>query len=204
MVWTLRITFLLILAWIGFLVSPFVALYDLTRAVEAKDVARIGERVNFHALRLSLSQQIAGAYLQTPGAAKEFGDLDRRAATNAGAIIVNPIVEKLVTPQALIDLLDDGWPEGVAARPRGAAGAAPQTQFEFGSLAQAWRLFITSEGQGFRSVTIPFPPDAERSKQFRVTLRFSNLTWRVTGLEIPQDLRRQLIRRAPSAASIGE
>ncbi|HST94710.1 MAG TPA: hypothetical protein VLJ78_08045, partial [Microvirga sp.] len=71
-------------------------------------------------------------------------------------------------------------------------------------LKQAWRLFITSEGQGFRSVTIPLPPDLERDRQFRVTMRLSGFTWRVTGLEIPQVLRRQLIRRAPSAASIVE
>jgi hypothetical protein len=203
MVWTLRITILLFVAWLVFLVSPFFALYDLTRAVEAKDVERITERVNFRALRVSLSQQIADAYLQTP-AAKELSDLDRRAATNAGAIIVNPIVEKLVTPQALIDLLEDGWPQGVAGRPRGAAAAAAPVKFEFGSVRQAWRLFITSEGQGFRSVTIPVPPDLERDKQFRVTLRLSGFTWRVTGLEIPQALRRQLIRRAPNAASVIE
>jgi Protein of unknown function (DUF2939) len=205
MTWTLRITFVLFLAWVGFLLSPFLALYDLTKAVEAKDVERITERVNFRALRVSLSQQIAGAYLQTPNAEKELGDLDRRAATNAGAIIVNPIVEKLVTPQALIDLLDNGWPEGVAGRPRGAAAAASaQVRLEPDSLRQAWRLFITSEGQGFRSITIPLPPDLERDRQFRVTMRLSGYTWRVTGLEIPQALRRQLIRRPPSAASIVE
>jgi hypothetical protein len=205
MTWTLRITFVLFLAWVAFLLSPFLALYDVTKAVEAKDVERITERVNFRALRVSLAQQIAGAYLQTPNAEKELGDLDRRAATNAGAIIVNPIVEKLVTPQALIDLLDNGWPEGVAGRPRGAAAtASAQVRLAPDSLKQAWRLFITSEGQGFRSVTIPLPPDLERDRQFRVTMRLSGFTWRVTGLEIPQVLRRQLIRRAPSAASIVE
>ena len=35
--WTLRISFLLLLAWAIFLVSPFVALYDLSKAVQAKD-----------------------------------------------------------------------------------------------------------------------------------------------------------------------
>lgn len=206
MIWTLRITVLLFVAWLAFLVSPFIALYDLSKAVQAKDVERVTERVNFRALRSSLSQQIAGAYLQTP-AAKEFGDLDRRAATNAGALIVNPIVEKLVTPEALIDLLEDGWPQGVSGRPRGTGandGASQPFTVGFNSLSQAWRLFITSEGQGFRSVTIPLPPDIERDKQFRVTMRLSGLTWRVTGLEIPQALRRQLVRRAPSAASIPE
>lgn len=203
MAWTLRITLLLFIAWLVFLVSPFIALYDLTRAVEAKDVGRITERVNFRALRISLSQQIAGAYLQTP-AAKELGDLDRRAATNAGSLIVNPIVEKLITPEALIDLLEDGWPQGIPGRPRGTDANAAVSQpfkFGFGSLGQAWRLFITSEGQGFRSITIPLPPDVVRDKQFRVTMRLSGFTWRVTGLEVPQALRRQLIRRAPSAAS---
>jgi hypothetical protein len=120
MIWTLRISFILFLAWIVFMVSPFVALYDLSKAVEA--------------------------------------------------------------PRN-----DEGGRAGAAATP---------VNFGIGSIEQAWRLFISSETQGFRSITIPLPPLEIREKQFRVTLRLSGITWRLTGLELPQALRRQLARRA--------
>ncbi|MFC4174334.1 DUF2939 domain-containing protein [Microvirga sp. GCM10011540] len=203
MIWTLRITFLLFIAWIVFLVSPFVALYDLSRAVEAKDVDTITERVNFRALRISLSRQIASEFLKTRDGKEELGGLDPRAAANAGAVMVNPLVEQLVTPQALIDLLEDGWPQAAGNRRGGAAApAVSPVSFDIGSLGQALKLFFTSEGQGFRSVTVPIPVDEPRDKQFRLTLRLSGMTWRLTGVELPQALRQELIRRAPKATTL--
>src|SRR5690242_17653348 len=102
--WTLRISFLLLLAWAIFMVSPFVALYDLSRAVEAKDMDRIVERVNFSALRASLARQILGQFLKT----QDLGGLDPQTAAQAGTATLNPVLEELITPQALMDLLDDG------------------------------------------------------------------------------------------------
>jgi hypothetical protein len=197
MIWTLRATFILFLAWAIFMVSPFVALYDLAKAVDARDLARITERVNFRALRTSFSRQIVGEYLKTPGGEQELGGLDRRVATNAGTVILNPIIEQLVTPQALVDLLEDGWPQEAA----GSGGPAlSPVSLDIGSLQQAWRLFISSETQGFRSIAIPFPVSEPKEKQFRLTLRLSGVTWRLTGIELPQALREELVKRAAPAA----
>jgi hypothetical protein len=202
MIWTLRITFLLFLAWIAFLVSPFLALYDFAKAVEARDVARIEERVNFRALRISLTQQIVGAYLKSPAGEREYGDLDRRAATNAGAVVLNPLVERLVTPQALIDLLKDGPPRPATDDGSPPDASLPPLRLDPGSAGQALRLFMASEGQGFRSVTVPLPPDAGRDQQFRLTMRLSGTTWRLTGIGLPEALRQELIRRAPGTTSL--
>jgi len=194
--WTLRIGFLLLLALAIFTVSPFVALYDLAKAVETKDLARISERVNFRALRASFTRQIVGDYLKT----QELGDLSRQFATEAGAAILNPLVEELLTPLALVDLLEDGWPQQAA----GTSGA-PVSPLNLNgqSLKTAWRTFIASESHGFRSVTIPLPEGVSKEKQFRITMRLSGTTWRLTGVDLPQDLREELIRRAPSMASQG-
>ena len=89
--WTLRISFVLFLAWLIFLASPFVALYDLAKAVDARDLARISDRVNFNALRVSLSRQILGAFVWWRA---DLGDLDRQFAIGAGAAILNPVVEE--------------------------------------------------------------------------------------------------------------
>jgi len=192
--WTVRICFLLLLAWAIFMVSPFVALYDLGKAVEAKDLARIAERVNFTALRASLSRQILGEYLKD----KDLDGAELEAATQAGTAVLNPVVEQLVTPQALVDLFEDGWPERAAGSRAGAAAA--RLQLGFDSVELAWKTFFFSESQGFRSVTIPVPVDQPKDSQFRITMRLKNTTWRLSGIELPAPLREELIKRAAVAS----
>jgi len=65
--WLFRSLVVLALAWVVFMLSPYVAFYKLAKAVQAKDVAAITERVNFSAVRLSLSRQIASAYAKATG-----------------------------------------------------------------------------------------------------------------------------------------
>ncbi|HEU6443217.1 MAG TPA: DUF2939 domain-containing protein [Microvirga sp.] len=192
--WTVRISFLLFLAWAIFMVSPFVALYDLSKAVEARDTNRIAERVNFHALRTSLSRQILGEYLKD----QDLQGTELNLATEAGTAVLNPVVEELVTPQALIELFEDGWPERVAERSPQGAATAPR--LDLGSLEQAWKTFLFSESQGFRSVTIPVPADRPKDEQFRITMRLRYTTWRLTGIDLPAPLREELIRRAAVTA----
>ncbi|MEZ0171750.1 DUF2939 domain-containing protein [Microvirga sp. TS319] len=196
--WTVRICFLLFLAWAIFMISPFVGLYDLGKAVEAKDLNRIEERVNFTALRASLSRQILGEYLKD----KDLDGAELDVATQAGSSVLNPVVEQLVTPQALVDLFEDGWPERATGRsPNGARGAAAaRLQLGFGSLELAWKTFFFSEAQGFRSITIPVPVDQPKDRQFRITMRLKNLTWRLSGIELPAPLREELIKRASIAS----
>jgi hypothetical protein len=192
--WTLRISFLLFLAWAIFMVSPFVALYDLSKAVEARDVARITERVNFNALRVSLARQILGEYLKT----QDLDGLGRQAATQAGTAVLNPVLEELITPQAVIDLLEDGQLQQAAGTLSGNGIFSP-IGFDAQSLGKAWRTFILSESQGFRAITIPLPVDEPKERQFKITLRLRGTTWRLTGIELPEPLKEELIKRAAKA-----
>jgi hypothetical protein len=192
--WTLRISFLLFLAWAIFMVSPFVALYDLSKAVEARDVARITERVNFNALRVSLARQILGEYLKT----QDLDGLGQQAAAQAGTAVLNPVLEELITPQAVIDLLEDGQLQQAAGTLSGNGIFSP-IGFDAQSLGKAWRTFILSESQGFRAITIPLPVDEPKERQFKITLRLRGTTWRLTGIELPEPLKEELIKRAAKA-----
>jgi len=192
--WTLRISFLLFLAWAIFMVSPFVALYDMSRAIEARDMDRITERVNFNALRVSLAPQILGEYLKT----QDLDGLGQQAATQAGTAVLNPVLEELITPQAVIDLLDDGQLQR-ATGTQGRNGSFFPLGFDAASLGKAWRTFIMSETQGFRAITIPLPADEPREKQFKITLRLRGTTWRLTGIDLPEQLKDELIKRAAAA-----
>ncbi|MCB8820076.1 DUF2939 domain-containing protein [Microvirga rosea] len=196
MVWTFRVTFLLFLAWLIFLVSPFVALYDLAKAVQARDSARIEERINIHALRVSFSRQLLGEYLKTSDG-QEIAGIDKNAAANAGAAVFDPFIEKLVTPQAIMELLEKG------TTTQGTGTTSPNLQaFDLANvngttLRRAWDLFIASESQGFRSIVMPVPTDKPKDEQFRLTWRISGTTWRLTGIDLPKALREELIRRMP-------
>lgn len=194
--WMVRIGLALLVGWVVFAVSPYVALYNLARAVEARDVAAIRERVNFRAVRLSITKQIVTDYLVSIGKGRELSASDRSLAAGVGATIADPLVAKLVTPEALLDLLDDGWPEGVVpGKPPGSGGLGVN------ALKDAWRVFAASETRGFRVVRVPLPPEKPPEEQFRLQLRFQHLAWRLTGVELPAALRQRLVKELPSGAA---
>ena len=55
--WVVRIGAVLGLVWTVYCVSPYVALYRLARAVEARDPEAVRRRINGQALRVSLTRQ---------------------------------------------------------------------------------------------------------------------------------------------------
>lgn len=181
-----------LVGWVLFLASPFLALYRLAEAVEARDAASLARRVNLSALRASLLEQLIDEYLK--GAAVDPGQ--RRAAAAAGAALADPLVAQLATPEALLDLFEDGWPEAVAGS-RPAEESGPGVGAGLASFGQAARLYAASQTRGFRKILIPVPPDRPRGEAFTLLLRFDGTAWPLTGIDLPDALRRRLVRIAP-------
>ena len=97
-------------------------------------MAAVEARVDAPELRGSLIRQLIDGYLKEAHKGRVEG-FDRQLAAQAGAALADPVVAQLVTPQAIIDLLDDGWPQGVVAlapgRAAGAGGRGPlRSDFE--------------------------------------------------------------------------
>ncbi len=201
--WMLRIGTGLVLAWLVFLASPFVALHGLGRAVETRDVEAVRARVNFRALRLSLLKQVIGAYLDER-AGRALGPAERQLAADAGATAADPLVAQLLTPEAIIELLNEGWPKdlrGTIAADEPARQEAPSAEpgdvvktMRVASLRGAMRLFRQSELRGFRNLLVSLPPDAPSEQQFRLRLRLVRTTWKLIGIELPDALLRRAIR----------
>jgi hypothetical protein len=198
--WTLRIGAVLGLAWLLFLASPFVTLHGLGRAVAARDVEAVRERVNFRALRLSLVRQVLNVAIEER-AGRALGATERQLAADAGATVADPIVSQLLTPEALIELLNGGWPrEGAdsdaaspAERTLGGPGGIARAM-RVVSLGSAWRLFRQSEFRGFRNMVVRLPPNAAVDEQFRLRLRLVRTTWRLVAIELPEEPLRRLVR----------
>jgi hypothetical protein len=196
--WTIRIGFLALLAWAVFMISPFVALYRLAEAVERRDMAAITERVNFPALRLSISKQIVSEYLRTAGRGQELDTFERNLATSAGATLADPLVAKLVTPEAVMSLLSGRLPpEAFAGRSSRLAGRP----LEVGSFGAAVRIFMASQSRGFRNILIALPDGPPKAEQVRLQLRLSGTAWRLLGVELPQAMVTALVKQLPRASA---
>ena len=177
---TIVILAALFLAWSAW---PLLALYDIARAVQAGDAARIEQRVDFPSLRRSLSDQIIAAYLRVTGM-----KLERGVVGAFGGGIADAMVGKLVTPEALAALLREGWPKGVLAE-RPPDVAVPDFA-EFGNIA---RLYAASD-YGIGEFRIALPLDAAPERRFRLQLALKNWTWRLAALDLPPSLSERLAR----------
>ena len=195
--WILGIAIAALVAWAAFLASPFVALHRLAKAVEAQDLAEISARVNVRALRLSLSKQIASEYLRSLGRGRELDALNSDLAASAGATLVDPLVAQLVTPEALVALLQGRLPAGAAAASPAAAGIS----LDVGSLGAAARTFMASQSRGFRNIFIPLPDGKPKAEQVRLHLRLTGTTWRLLGVELPQPVVSALVKQLPRGAT---
>jgi hypothetical protein len=194
----------LALGWFVFTLTPFWALYDLARAVQAHDADYVERHVNLRTLRLSVIRQIAVA-AQSRGETAGAEPRDRQRLADALVALAIPIAESLVTPQTVVDLLDDGRldsvdPAPLELRPGEAAvtappEAAPKPGLRIENLRRLVPFYLASEMRGFRAVVIPVPPDATRERRLRLRLRLRGWTWRLVDIELPEELRERIAQK---------
>jgi hypothetical protein len=169
--------------WLGYIASPFVALYSVVRAAQAGDAAAIAQRVDVPRLRRSFAVQILQAYAGLAGLRLDNASL----AIGLGAAFADPLIEKLLTPAALAELLRSGWPKAAleADAPADTQGLDPRT------LGSIWQLYLNSD-YGIGIVRISLPTRQPKERQFRIELTLSDWTWKLSGLELPAALRERL------------
>jgi len=170
--------------WLGYAAGPFLAVYRLVDAVQARDVAALTERVDFPALRASLTAQIVRTYLRITGKAGRPGSLLEQFAVGIGASMADPIVTKLITPEALLDLLQNGRPPTMENVPsiEGLSSDA---------LRNLWRVYVNSE-LGIGRFFVIVPVDKPEAESFRLQFCLRGWTWKLCGIEIPEQLQVRL------------
>jgi hypothetical protein len=133
--------------WIGYTAWPIYDLLVLVRAIETHDVDTVTRHVYFDAVRISLTNQVVDAYVRRTGI--QIGPLRRNMAA---AAIANPVVEKLISREALSQLLTIGWPVTVVpdGSPPGTIGITTNT------IGTIWQIFSNSHyGIGRFEVSAP-------------------------------------------------
>ena len=86
------------------LASPLIALYDIASAIEDRDAVALTERIDFPAVRRSLTKQIVQEYLKLTGKKLPLQAIGKRLMVSAA----DPIIARLMTVRALLDLLNKG------------------------------------------------------------------------------------------------
>lgn len=181
--WVLWITLTILLLLAIYLATPLIALNNIASAVEAKDAAALAERIEFPAVRRSLTRQIVSTYRELTGKSLPLGAMSRRLAVS----VADPVVARLMTVRALLDLLGKG-DAGKGAKLR--IERAPFTPNAFKSI---WRVWLNSEYLG-RDYYARLPPEGRRKEQFTIHLRPINWRWKVVGIELPKELKERLAR----------
>ena len=92
------------LVWIGYMAWPLYELTALVRAIDARDVSTVARYVNFDRVRASLTEQIASVYMRRSGI--QPGPLAQQAVV-VGISVADPVIRKLVSPEALSDHRSD-------------------------------------------------------------------------------------------------
>jgi Protein of unknown function (DUF2939) len=172
--------------WISYAVSPIVGLYRLVSAAQSGENKALGERIILDDLRLSITQQVLRAYLRLTGRDK-MTPFTQNVFVAAATSVLDPVVAKFVSPDAIVEFLRDGWPKSVLPDqpPAGFSGVTTA------NLGSAWQLFVNSD-YGFGSFRISLPPDATPDRQFGLRLRLSQWTWKLAGIDLPQAIQDKL------------
>jgi hypothetical protein len=166
-----------------YLASPLIALHSIASAVETKDAVALTERIDFPALRRSLTNQIMDEYLTLTGKKLPLHAIGKRVIIS----VADPVIARLMTIRALLDLL------GKADAGEKAKLPLERAPFTTGSFRSLWQLWLNSDYRG-RSFYIYLPPKKSRAEQFRAHLRLIGWRWRIVGLELPEDLKEHLAR----------
>lgn len=185
--WFVGSAFALVLVWTLYVASPYLALIDLAGAVETRNASGIADRVNFRALRVELAKQIVAAGMTSRPLANALGSPDANLAAGSLAVAADPLLERLVTPEGLIVLLQDLGPD--PAEPVRLAGRLrPNAE----GLRTAADLVRTSRWRGFRNVYFTVTPRPGLPSA-RLQFRLSRLKWRLVGFDLTPDARQRLL-----------
>jgi hypothetical protein len=189
--WTIRIAIVAAVLWVGYAAWPFWAVYDFANAVERRDTAAVARRVNFPAVRHSLSEQIVVAYLRLTGREARLGQFGRNMAVAAVTSLADPILAEFISAEALIEFLQHGSPNPLMSEPSTGVQAADLQALGSGSLGNIWQIFVNSE-QGLRSFELAVPFSAPPARKFKLKFRLTTWTWKLSAIELPEPLRVRL------------
>jgi hypothetical protein len=169
--------------WVGYTAWPLYDLLVLVRAIETSNVHTVTRHVYFDKVRISLTNQVVAAYVRRAGI--QISPLAQSMVASAFGI-ADPIVKKLISPEALSEMLSFGWPVTVVPNPPpGTVGISSST---IGTILQ---IFGNSE-YGFGRFEVSAPASLPPPQRFRLTFRLLQWRWGLVGVSLPENIQNLL------------
>ena len=181
---TIATIVLLGLFWVGYTAWPLYDLMVLVRAIEARDLQTVTRHVYFDAVRQSLAHQIADAYVRRTGVHVP-PLIQGQAALALG--LADPVLKKLISPEALSELLAAGWPVTAVSDPT-PPGTIGITKASIGT---AWEVYKRS-GYGIGRFEVSLPSSLLPPQRFRLTFRLLQWRWQLTAVMLPEHIQNLL------------
>jgi hypothetical protein len=188
-------TVIVIVVAIGlYLGSAVASLAALVQAVRSGDQDTMMSHVDLGRLRSSLAGQIVGAYLDRIGQSRTIKPFERVVASTIGASVADAMLQKLLAPENLAKLLHRGELSG--ASQAAAIGTLPA----LGSLDPGKISDLLQRTRPVSPMEVEFrvSQTTEAEQYAAVRLRFELTQWRLTEIELPPDIVRQLAATLPA------
>ncbi len=167
---------LLVIFLAFFVASPYLAVMNLRSDIESRDGESLAERIDFASVRESFKDQFNVAMAKTVMNTSDQDDPLVAAGSAMGAAIASAIVDgmvnKLVTPSGLIELVSSG---------EVSVGSDNKTQGEKDQEPSISDVILSYEAINKFSATLLH----EDGREVKLILRRQGLSWVVTDIKLP-------------------
>jgi hypothetical protein len=171
------IALIVVLVVAAYSISPFWAVHRLRQAAESKDAVYITDSVDFPVFRESLKGALSAQMAKEAAASHDEGGFGAMGAA-FGAMMVGPLVDALVTPEAVIGLMqgkDLGAVSGGAA-----AGGAPD---ESSGQEQLNEVSTSMRYEGLNRFVVS-ATDEDKKAASLVFQRHGLFSWKLSGIRL--------------------
>lgn len=151
---------------VAYCVYPYITLYRLGQAIRNGDAAGLEAMVDWNSVREGIKEDICDFVIDQPREAQDDGRLPPFGAGFVRGIATN-VVDKRVTPEALVEAAQQPVPE------RAARGAAVQVSWAFFASPSAFLVDLNTPGQ---------------AAPIRLQMDLRHGAWHVTRVWLPPEL----------------
>jgi hypothetical protein len=186
----IRASIVLVILVAAYLGWALVGVAQLASAASRGDAEAVMQRVDLPALRRSLGTQIARAYLEQNPQFKKLLSLEQKFVGSVGGGAADMLLRAVLTPDNIAALLNKGrigLPDG--APDAGTLWRMPSLGDAFG--ASPLQVLKNSRFDGPLSFVVNLDSPGGR---YGVHLHLSGTTWRLSGLDVPDEVSAQLAR----------
>ena len=160
----------LLIGW--YAASPYIALHQMRSAAESKDAAKLSEHIDFPSVKESLKASFSAAMMAEVAQSSQDDPFAGAGAALAIAM-VGPMVDALVTPQAIAMMMQGEKPE--LERPHAQVASTPGQE-----------PVVSSRYTGLNTFKVDVSDKSD--PHAKIALRFKRhglFSWKLTSVEMP-------------------